>query len=305
MSQGVYGINIPSNISYSDVDLYYSFNSDRTVTNSENSTFVKLNSNLLVKAKKETDTTSTMSGDTIIEGAYQLKLPTEYFSASGYYTIYIKPKEINAVISDVSVLAAYPDVRGIIIDSNTISDATIKTLFQTNNGLVGYRIVYYDDNAQRMDEYRIVTSNFKAEPVIQNLSNSNQKGVRYTYNDAGSLIFITLTPSVSPTFKPNSTPFIGKTSQQILFINTKFNPIMIDVEMVEHNADTISNMLENTQIRNLDYGLITTLNNDGEIYHQSEHYRIKDSATGKPIYEVKKKKTDIDYTQTIDNIENT
>ena len=66
MSQGVYGINIPSNISYSDVDLYYSFNSDRTVTNSENSTFVKLNSNLLVKAKKETDTTSTMSGDTII-----------------------------------------------------------------------------------------------------------------------------------------------------------------------------------------------------------------------------------------------
>ena len=80
---------------------------------------------------------------------------------------------------------------------------------------------------------------------------------------------------------------------------------MIDVEMVEHNADTISNMLENTQIRNLDYGLITTLNNDGEIYHQSEHYRIKDSATGKPIYEVNKKKTDIDYTQTIDNIENT
>lgn len=304
MATGVYGINIPSDITSNDVEIFYSYSSDRTSTNTEDATFTKLNSNILVKAKKDADSGVTVSGDTTLEGMYQLKLPTNYFSQSGYYTVYIKPKEISAVISDVSVLAAYPDVRGIVIDSNTIEDANIKTLFQENNGMVGYRVIYYNDNGERMNYYRIVTSNFRAEPIIQNLSNSNEKSVRYTYNDSGTLIFLTLTPSSSPSFKPNANPFIGKTSEQVLFVNTSFNPISLEIEMTNYNEETISNMLEGTQIRDLDHGLITTLNNNNEIYHQSENYQLKNTTTGKPVYEIHKKKTNIDYTQTLDNIEN-
>jgi hypothetical protein len=305
MATGTYGINIPSNVDPSEVEIYYSYTQDRTTTSSEDATFTKLSSNFLVKAKREASTDANVSGDTTIEGMYQLKLPTTYFSTKGYYTVYIKPKEISATIADVSVLAAYANVRGIVIDSNTITDSAIKTLIQTNNGLVGYRIVYYDDNGDRMNDFKIVTSNFRSEPVIQNLSNSNEKSVRYTYNDTGSLIFLTVTPSSSMSFKANSSPFIGKTSQQILLINTKFSPIAIEIEMVDHDEDTISAMLENSKIRNLDNGLITTLNNDGEIYHQSESYGIKNSSTGDAMYEINKKKdTDIDFSQTLDNIEN-
>lgn len=300
MSTGAYGINIPSNVNSSEVEIYYSYTKDRTISNVEDATFTKLNSNILVKAMKS-DTDST---DNILEGAYYLKLPSSNFSLKGFYNVYIKPKEIGAVIADVSVLAAYPDVRGIVIDTKTVSDSNIRTLLQTNNGLVGYRIVYFDDNGDRTSDYRIVTSNFKSEPVIQNLTNSNEKGTRYAYNDAGSLVFLTLTPSSSSTFKANSLPFIGKTSQRINLVNTKFNPVMIDIEMVDHDADTISNMLENTQIRNLDYGLITTLDENGNIYHQSENYELKDSETGTPSYEIHKKKDSVDLTQTLDNIEN-
>ena len=42
----------------------------------------------------------------------------EKFNKKGFYTIYIRPKEISHTITDVSVLAAYPDVRGIVLRKN-------------------------------------------------------------------------------------------------------------------------------------------------------------------------------------------
>ena len=65
--------------------------------------------------------------------------------------------------------------------------------------------------------------------------------------------------------------------------------MVIYLNMVDHDADTISNMLEGTQLRDLDNGLVTTYNENNEIYAQHEHYTLKDDATNKPIYEVKKK----------------
>jgi hypothetical protein len=75
---------------------------------------------------------------------------------------------------------------------------------------------------------------------------------------------------------------------------------MLDIEMTEHDIDTLSYMLEGSQLRDLDNGLVTTYNDDNQIVHKSEHYTLKDPATGNPIYEVKKKRTDsIDYSQTL------
>ena len=75
---------------------------------------------------------------------------------------------------------------------------------------------------------------------------------------------------------------------------------MIELEMVDHDADTISTMLEGEQVRDLENGIVTTFNQDKEIYHQSEHYTLKNEYTTKPIYEVKKNKnSDIDFTQQI------
>ena len=49
-------------------------------------------------------------------------------------------------------------------------------------------------------------------------------------------------------------------------------------------------------------GSATTYNDNGEIYHQAEHYTLKDQYTGKPVFEVKKDKGDtIDFSQTIND----
>jgi hypothetical protein len=61
-------------------------------------------------------------------------------------------------------------------------------------------------------------------------------------------------------------------------------------------------MLEGSQLRDLDNGLVTTFNENNQIVNQSEHYTIKDTATGNPVFEVKKNKTDsIDYSQTLED----
>jgi hypothetical protein len=77
---------------------------------------------------------------------------------------------------------------------------------------------------------------------------------------------------------------------------------MLDIEMTTHDADTISYMLENSQLRDLDNGLVTTYNDNNEIYNQVEHFTLKDQYTGKPVFEVKQNKNNnVDFSQTIDD----
>ena len=297
MSNGVYGTRIPSNISQNDVEIYYTYRPTLNSSTSENLIFHKLDSSILVKSSRVLDGEI----DNVVEGMYNLKLPVNVFNKKGFYTVYIKPKEIKTVIADVGTLASFPSVRGIVIDTEKIPISD-RHLFTTNNGIVGYRIIYFDKSLERDDYYRIVTSNNRCEPLTQSVTNSNDKVSSYRYNENSTLTFVTVSPSSAPSFKANELPYIGLTSQQVVFVNTKFEPIAIDIEMVEHDADTISTMLEYSQLRDLDNGLITTFNDDGEIYHQSEHYTLKDEYTGNPVFEIKKmKKGDIDFTQTLED----
>ena len=297
MSNGTYGTRIPSTVSIDDIEIYFSYRPTLSATDSNNLVFKRLNSNILVPAKR---TTENKEQDTVLEGMYNLHLPMSEFGKKGFYTVYIKPREIRTVIADVGTLSSYPDVRGLVIDTTKLSSVD-RYKFSTNNNLVGYRIVYINaSDGGRDDYYRIVTSNNRCEPLTTNVANSNQKIISYRYNDSSTLTFITVTPSVAPSFKANAIPFIGNVSQEVLFINTKFEPLMIEIEMVDHDADTISNMLEGSQLRDLDNGLVTTYNKNDEIYHQSEHYTLKDEYTSVPLFEVKRnKKDDIDFTQTI------
>lgn len=299
MSNGIYGTNISAKIDANDVDIYYAYYESRNSDSAEKSIFKKISSNILVQSIREQDSGSV---DNVLEGMYNLKLPLNYFNKKGFYTVYIKPKEIPVTLLDVGVLAAYPDVKGLVVDTNSINDSNLKVKFQSNNDLVGYRIEYLDDSGKRQDFYRLVTSNNKCEPVVQNLSDSNQKSVRYRYNESSTLTFITVTPSTAPTFKPNAIPFIGKVTQRVLFINTKFSPIMLDIEMTDHDIDTVSNMLEGSQLRDLDNGLVTTFNNNNEVYSQSEFYTLKNDYDGQPVFEVKKNRgNNIDFSQNIND----
>jgi len=296
---GAYGTTIPIHISNvaSFVDISYCYHESMSYDSTTNATFKQLDSTILTPAVREMGTTNV---DTVVEGMYNLQLPLSEFNKKGFYTVYIKPKEIETTITDVGNLTAFPNVRGIVIDTNKIKDETFRTLARSNNELVGYRIIYLDETTKRQNYYRIITSNNKCEPVVQAPNSSSDKSYTYRYEDSSSLVFVTVSPSSAPSFKDNAIPYIGKPTQRILIVNTMFEPIQIDIEMTTHNADTISYMLESSQLRDLDNGLVTTYNDKNEIYHQSEHFTLKNKYNGSPVYEVKQNKIDsIDFSQTI------
>lgn len=301
MANGTYGLTIPVNINPNNidslVDIYYNYRKTMSYDDANKATFKKLSSTLLSQAKRNKDGNDA---DEVLEGMYTLQLPVSEFSEKGFYTVYIKPKEVECNITDIGVLQAFPDVRGIVIDTNNIDNSVVKMAAQTNNGLAGYRIVYISESGERQNYHRVITSNNRCEPIIQAPNSSSDKAYSYRYNESSTISFLTVTPSGAPSFKSNVTPYIGKPTQKILLVNTLFEPIMINIELTEHDADTISTMLEGSQLRSLDGGLVTTFNDNNEIYHQSEHFSLKDSATGNPVYEVKEKRNNnIDFTQSL------
>ena len=237
--------------------------------------------------------------DRKLPGIYNLSLPVNIFGRKGFYTVYIRPREIYCTIKDVGALAAYPDISGIVIDMNTIS-GDIKTLFNSDN-LTGYRVEYlqYETNSglKRQDYYRLITSGNYVEPVSQNLTSGNTNSNGYRFNESGTLSFLTLTPSIGPSFKANSLPYIGSPNQQIIISNTKFDPVCVRIEICENDFDTLATSLDGNQIRALDNGLLTTYNKENEIYKQWEFYSLKDNYNKNVRYEVKRERRD--------NIDNT
>lgn len=235
--------------------------------------------------------------DSILPGMYNLSLPVNIFGKKGFYTIFIRPKEIYCTIKDVGALGAYPDISGIILDMNDIDSD--RSLFGSDN-LVGYRVEYlqYENSGvRRQDYYRLITSNNFAEPISQNLTSSNTNSNAYRFNESGSLTFITLTPSTSPRFRASSKPYIGTPNQQIIITNTKFDPICLRIEICENDFDTIQTSIDGNQIRSLDNGILTTYNEDYEIFKQWEFFTLKDNYNKNAKYEVKvQRKNNIDNT---------
>lgn len=269
----IYGTSRPANISENDVEIFYHYKPSRSSDDESFKTFKKLDSKLLMKTKANIDGNNS---DFILHGLYNLRLPISTFNKKGIYTIYIKPKEIMTEIIDVSTLSSHPNIKGIVIDGNSLENDVLTS----NGSLVGYRIEYYNDDNERTEEFRIITSNNHCEPVAQNLNDPMHKGIRYRFNESSPLIFCTLTPTTSMSFKSNSIPYIGRATQKISIINTKFEPIMLEIEMVEHDIETISTMLEGDQLRNLETNTITTYNKEGGIYHQVACGTITDPDSG-------------------------
>lgn len=297
-----YGIVRPSTLNIeNDVEIWYNFKPNRYTNDSQYSSFTKVDdvTSMLDSSKIDDDT------NTVLNGMFNLSLPVSIFGNTGIYTVYIKPKEIECEIKDVGALAAYSDVRGIVLDTQTITDQA--ALFQSDN-LVGYRIEYLDTsgNGERQDMYRIVTSCNRCEPISQNLTSANSNANGYRYNESGTLCFITVTPSLSPSFKPNATPYIGTPNQKIIISNTKFDPVSIEIEMVEHDVESLWTSMNGNTIRSLDNGLVTVYNKNNEIFTQHEYYTLKDNYTTNDKYEVKKDRDgNISYNDDADEILNT
>lgn len=281
---GTYGTIKPAVVDIDkDVEIYYNYKPNRGFDNAK--TFNKLPSSNLLKTYANEDTTFS------IDGLYNLKLPLSIFGAKGIYTIYIKPKEMRKHIYTVGQLIDYPDVRGVIFQSDDFDSSLTST-----NGLVGYRIDYGSDGSGYS---RIITSSNLCDVVPTNgqakyrlCSGSNQGN--------GRLIFCTVTPSSTNSFTPNSLPSIGFAGESVKIVNTKFNPVLFEIEMVEHDAETLSYMIGGDQVRNLENGTFTIYNHNKEIYKQFETYTVK-TQLGRPLYDIKANKDVIDSSQNYDN----
>lgn len=285
---GIYGTVKPANINIeNDVEIFYSYKTDRNYSSATN--FRKLESSNMFKAVGEDGTTS-------IDGLYNIKLPLSIFGNKGIYTIYIKPKEISLTIYAISTLQEYPDVRGVIFQTEELGGHMIG-----DGSLVGYRIQYGKDGEENFT--RIITSSNLCR-VIPTAGQNKFTLYDKTGNSGSSnakLVFCTVTPSAANSFSPNNLPSIGEAGTTVKLANTKFNPIMFEIEMVEHDAETISYMLEGDQVRNLENGTFTVYNDDHEIYKQYEAYTVK-TRLGKPLYDIKLNKSNVDTSQNYNNI---
>ena len=297
MATGNYGTIRPADVSVDDVEMWYSFTPSRELVSEVE--LISLNpAEILIPA------TSPNNSSEILGGLYTLKLPTITFGTKGYYSIIIRPKQIRTTIQNCGVLIDNQDVKGISFDINQIP-TELQSRFENGN-LVGYRVEYLkeqtgtgQDKIQNL--FRIITSNNRSLIIQQNQGNSNSSPA-YTFNDNATSIFCTLTPSSAPSIKPNAVPFIGNPGQDVIITNTFFNPVMLEIEMVEYDDETLAYALYSNQTKSLEDGIYTIYNFGDQIYKQYNLYEVKDQFTGKPLYEVREQKSIIDPTKDFDDI---
>lgn len=298
MATGVYGTIRPADVSPNDMEIYYHYSPSRATTGNVSLTKIS-NPNNIIKKVDDPNHPGEIFG-----GMYTLTLPTSIFNLKGIYSLIIRPKQIRTKITDCGVLSAFPDVKGVIFDTSTIDPNDINKF--ENGGLTGFRIEYITTDPTASEKkvqnvFRIITSNNKCEPVSENLTNTTQKSIRYRFNDNSTLVYCTVTPSSAPNVKPNALPFIGLPGQNVILTNTYFNPVMVEIEMVENDFDTLANGLFGNQTRSVADGIYTIYNTQNQIYKQYDLFEIKDEFD-KPLYEIREQRTNIDFTKDFNQI---
>ena len=300
MAIGSYGTIRPSDVSPADVDIILNYTPTRDVT--DQFVLTKLDAQTILRPYFANSETGGNAGVEVLGGLYNLTLPATQFNALGIYTLYIRPAEIRTVISDCGVLSALPNVKGIVID---ISD--VPGQYQNKfvpQGLVGFRVEYLNADGSKIPNFfRVITSSFFCEPVVTNEVNTTQKAIRYRYVEGDSnLLFLTLSPSSSPTNKPNATPYIGQPDQNIIISNTFFNPVSIEIEMVEYDISSLAIALYGNQTKSIDDGIYTIYDSNNNIYRQYNLYEIRDQFNAL-LYEVRQSRgNNIDFSKNFTNI---
>ena len=300
MATGNYGTIRPADVSPEDVEIILNYTPSRDET--DNFVLTKLDSAAVLKPYFHNDDTGGNNNVEILGGLYNLRLPAEQFNKIGIYTLFIRPAEIRTTILDCGVLSALPNVRGVIFDLSQVPN-DFKNKF-VSQGLIGFRIEYLNSDGTKIPNFfRIITSSFYCEPVIQNLTNTSQKAIRYRYTDnITNLMFCTLSPSSTPTNKPNAIPYIGQPNQNVIISNTFFNPMTLDIEIAEHDFSTLAIALFGNQTKSMDDGVYTMYDTDNNIYRQYNLYEIRDQFN-KLLYEVREDRDDnIDFSKNFTNI---
>jgi hypothetical protein len=300
MAIGSYGTIRPSDVSPADVEIIMNYTPTRDVT--DQFLLTKLDAQTILRPYFANTETGGNAGVEVLGGLYNLTLPASQFNAIGIYTLYLRPAQIRTVITDCGVLSALPNVKGLVIDITNVP-AQYQNKF-VPQGLIGFRIEYLNADGSKIPNFfRVITSSFYCQPVVTNEVNTSQKSVRYRYVDGTSnLLFLTLSPSSSPTNKPNATPYIGQPDQDIIISNTFFNPVTLEIQMAEYDIDSLAIALYGNQTKSIDDGIYTIYDSQNNIYRQYNLYEIRDQFNAL-LYEVRQNRNDnIDFSKNFTNI---
>lgn len=300
MAIGTYGTIRPADVSPEDVEIILNYTPSRDET--ENFVLTTLDAPSVLRPYFNNAETGGNSNVEVLGGLYNLTLPADVFNQVGIYTMMLRPAQIRTSITDCGVLSALPNVKGIIIDLNNVP-SQFRNKF-TQQGLIGFRVEYLNSDGSKIPNFfRIVTSNFFCEPVVVNQVNTTQKAIRYRYVEGvTNLMFCTLSPSSSPTNKPNATPFIGQPGQSIIMNNTYFNPVSIEIDMVEYDISSLAIALYGNQTKSVDDGIYTIYDSENNIYKQYNLFEIRDQFNAL-LYEVRQDRgANIDFTKNFTTI---
>jgi hypothetical protein len=301
MALGTYGITRPADMSPEDVEIILIYTPSRDYTSDP--IIKKLDSTQILTPYFHNGNTGGNSNE-ILGGIYNLRLPSSEFNKIGIYTLLIRPIEIRTTLTDCGVLSSLPNVKGLIVDTNNVP-SQFRNRF-ISQGLVGYRVEYLNSDGTKIPNfYRIVTSSFFTETVVTNPAGGNLSSVRYRYIDSPSaqnLVFMTVSPSSSPSNNPNAVPYIGQPGQNVILSNTFFNPFTVEIEMAEYDLNSVAIALYGNQTKAIETGLYTIYDSDNRIYKQYNLFEIK-SDFNDLLYEVRQdRKNNIDFTVSFDNI---
>lgn len=293
MALGYTGIIRQATVSLDDIEVLFSFSPDRITKPTDFS--------LLATTDVLERRFITNGSNQALPGMYTLKLTTDVFNSTGFYTILIRPKQILTTILDCGVLSQIPDQKGIILDTN---DANLGVLAQKfiPGGLSGYRIEYFNGDGSLIDNFfTTVSYSNLCEAVTQSSNAPTSQSVLYNFNDAGNLLFLSVTPATSPSVKPNALPYIGAAGQSISISNTFFDPQVLEIELTEYDLKKIALLVNGERTLNVETGIENIYDDSRNILAQSTLFDIKDEFSN-PLYKVKENNTTIDQTETWDTI---
>lgn len=287
MAVGLYGTKKLADVTAEDVDILYAFSPTREQIGE--ATFSPLYNSVT-----ENDLLKMIGAD----GMYKLRLPASTFNQIGFYSVLIKPKTFQTVIRDCSYVVT-EDNTGVQISKKGIVIPSAQ--FRKANSLVGWVVEYYDkDGVKVRNNHKVITSSDLVSPTVNNNTVNNGSN-SYVLDSGGSDLFLTVTPDEGSIVSGQRAGEIGYSGQRILLTNSYFDPIHLEVEMVEHDIKTLSYALYGNTTRDNDSGVLTYYNENGDIYRQYNLYTRK-KQFGDGSVDVREIRSNIDTNQDFQSI---
>lgn len=287
MSLGVFGSKKLADVAKDDVDILYSFSPSQEAVG-----------DLVLKPLFNNLTNADFQKLLGADGVYRMRLPAAIFKDLGFYTVLIKPKSFELQIQDCSFIVTTTvgqtqiTKRGIVIPNVRINGGA---------SLVGYQVEYFNDNGQKIRNFFKIVASSDLVSVSTNTNTANPGQKAYVLDPNGASLFLTVTPDEGGTISSNQNTTIGKQGQIITISNTFFDPVVIEVEMVQEDIKTLSYGVFGNSTRDLETGIYTIFDENNKIYKQFNIGSTK-KQTSNGILEYKEQRDNVNLNQTFGEI---